>query len=72
MDTTSTISIQLFLRVVIWPLIDVDIPQLSSYGIQFDRNCFRRINSLKSKSIHCPISLLFDATTLESHIKTHH
>ena len=53
---------------MIWYLIDVDIPQLSSDGIQFDDYCFKYTYSLKSSSTHSLISSSFDASTLENFI----
>ena len=52
-----------------WCLIDVDIPRLSSDGIQFDEGCFRYTYSFKSTSTHSPISSSFDAAALESFIR---
>ena len=49
-------------------MIEVDIPQLSSSGIQFGENCFEYTYSLQSSSIHSLISLSFDATGLEYYI----
>ena len=68
METTSGVSVQWFWRVVIWLLIEVDIPQLSSSGIQFGENCFEYTYSLQSSSTHSPISSQFDATGLENYI----
>ena len=51
-----------------WCLIDVDIPQLSSNGIEFSSRCFYYTYSLQSSSIHSPISSSFDATGLENYI----
>ena len=53
---------------MIWYLIDVDIPQLTSDGIQFDEDCFKYTYSLQSSSNHSYISLSFDATTLSFYI----
>ena len=50
-------------------LIDVDIPQLSSSGIRFG-NCFKYTYSLQSSSTHSLISSSFDATALESAIRS--
>ena len=50
---------------MIWCLIDVDIPQLSSDGIQFEA-CFSYTYSLQSSSTHSPISSSFDASALEN------
>ena len=47
-------------------MIDVDIPQLSSDGIQL--LSFGYTYSLQSSSIHSPISSSFDATGLENYI----
>ena len=49
-----------------WCLIDVDIPQLSSNGINFGSNCFSYTYSLQSSSTHSPISSSFDAAALEN------
>ena len=49
-------------------MIDVDIPQLSSDGIQFDTDCFLYTYSLQSSSTHSLISSSFDATGLENYI----
>ena len=53
---------------MIWRLIDVDIPQLTSSGIDFDTDCFRFTYSLQSTSTHTPISSSFDAAGLENYI----
>ena len=53
---------------MVWCLIDVDIPQLSSDGIQFGGYCFRYTYSLQSSSTHSPISSSFDAAALENYI----
>ena len=53
---------------MIWYLIDVDIPQLSSNGIDFGEGCFMYTYSLQSSSTHSPISSSFDATGLENYI----
>ena len=68
MISTSGIWVQWFLRVVIWLLIEVDIPQLSSDGIQFGDVCFEYTYSLQSSSTHSFISSSFDATGLEDYI----
>ena len=49
-------------------LIDVDIPQLSSNGINFGNEYFFWTYSLKSSSKHTLISSSFDATGLENYI----
>ena len=49
-------------------LIDVDIPQLSSDGINFGDYCFSYTYSLQSSSTHSPISSSFDAAALENYI----
>ena len=49
-------------------MIDVDIPQLSSYGIFFGYECFYYTYSLQSSSTHPPISSSFDATGLENYL----
>ena len=59
-------SVQWFWRVVIWLLIELDIPQLSSDGIQ--KLSFGCTYSLQSSSIHSLISSSFDATSLEYYI----
>ena len=53
---------------MIWRLIDVDIPRLSSNGIKFGVYCFDYTYSLQSSSTHSPISLSFDAAGLENYI----
>ena len=53
---------------MIWLLIELDIPQLSSNGIYFGNNCFVCTNSLQYSSIHSLISSSFDATGLENYI----
>ena len=53
---------------MIWCLIDVDIPQLSSDGIYFDDWCFLLTYSLQSSSTHSLISSSFDATALTAYI----
>ena len=67
MTATSIVSDQWFWRVLIWCLIDVDIPQLSSNGIQFGA-CFRYTYSLQSSGIYCRLSSSFDATGLENYL----
>ena len=49
-------------------MIDVDIPQLSSSGIQCGDRCFFWTYSLQSSSTHSPISSSFDAAALENYI----
>ena len=49
-------------------MIELDIPQLSSDGIQFDDDCFEYTYSLQSSSIHSLISLSFDAPALHVYI----
>ena len=49
-------------------MIDVDIPQLSSYGINFGDYCFGYTYSLQSSSIHSLISSSFDAAGLENYL----
>ena len=61
------LSVQWFWRVWIWCLIDVDIPQLSSDGIQFGV-CFWYTYSLQPISTHSPISSSFDASALENYL----
>ena len=53
---------------MIWCLIDLDIPQLTSSGIDFDTDCFRFTYSLQSSSTHSLISSSFDAAGLENYI----
>ena len=53
---------------MIWLLIELDIPQLSSDGIQFGDVCFEYTYSLQSSSTHSFISSSFDATGLEDYI----
>ena len=53
---------------MIWLLIELDIPQLSSSGIDFGSYCFYYTYSLQSSSTHSPISSPFDATGLETYI----
>ena len=48
-------------------MVDVDIPQLSSDGIQFGA-CFQYTYSLQSSSTHSLSSSSFDATGLENYI----
>ena len=47
-------------------MVDVDIPQLSSDGIDFGDDCFCMTYSLQSTSIYSPISSSFDASALEN------
>ena len=49
-------------------MIELDIPQLSSSGIQFDYGCFEYTYSLQSSGIHSPISSSLDAIGLENYI----
>ena len=49
-------------------MIEVDIPQLSSSGIQIGDYCFYYTYSLQSSSTHFPISSSFDAIGLENYI----
>ena len=51
-----------------WCLIDVDIPQLSSDGIDFGDYCFKYTYSLQSSSTHSLISSSFDAAGLENYL----
>ena len=51
---------------MIWLLIELDIPQLSSNGIQY--LSFVYTYSLQASSTHSPISSSFDATGLETYI----
>ena len=50
-------------------MIEVDIPQLSSSGIQFGNDCFEYTYSVQSSSTYFPLSLSFDATALELCVK---
>ena len=49
-------------------MIDLDIPQLSSSGIDFDVGCFLYTYSLQSSSTPSPISSSLDAAALENYI----
>ena len=49
-------------------MIDVDIPRLSSDGINFGDYCFEYTYSLQSSSTHSSISSSFDASALENYI----
>ena len=49
-------------------LIDVDIPILSSSGIQFSYNSFQYTYSLQSSSNHSLFSSSFDAPALSAYI----
>ena len=49
---------------VIWLLIELDIPQLSSSGIQFGSNCFHYVYSLQHSSEYQHFSSSLDATSL--------
>ena len=49
-------------------MIELDIPQLSSDGIEFGDLCFLWTYSLQSSSIHSLISSSFDAIGLENYI----
>ena len=49
-------------------MIDVDIPQLSSNGINFGYACFYYTYCLQSSSTHSPLSSSFDATGLENYL----
>ena len=51
MDLTLSILAQWFLRVMIWCVIDVDIPKLPSDGIQFQDRSFKYTYSLRSFSM---------------------
>ena len=50
-------------------MIDLDIPQLESSGIQFGNDCFEYTYSIQSSSILSLISLSFDARALELCVK---
>ena len=49
-------------------MIELDLPQLTSNGLQFGKNSFYSTYSLQSSSIHSPISSSFDVTCLENYI----
>ena len=49
-------------------MTNVDIPQLSSNGIEFGNYCFSYTYSLQSSSNHSPIFSSFDATGLANYI----
>ena len=49
-------------------MTNIDIPQLSSDGIQFDNGSFKYVYSVQSSSTLSPISSVFDATDLEQYI----
>ena len=66
--TTSTISVLWFWRVVFCLMIDVDIPQLESSGIQFPFSCFLYTYSVQSSSTHSSIISSFDANDLGNYI----
>ena len=68
MMATSILSVQWFWRVVIWLLIELDIPQLSSDGIQLGFYCFEYTYSLQSSSTYSFIMSSFDATGFEYYI----
>ena len=53
---------------MIWCLINVDIPRLSSDGIDFGDDCFYFTYTLQSSSTHSLISSSFDAAGLENYI----
>ena len=48
---------------------NVDIPELSSFGIRFGEDCFKYTYSLQSSSTHSPLFLSLDADALETAIK---
>ena len=50
-------------------MIELDVPQLTSNGIQFSSWCFQYTYSLQSSSTHSLISSSLDAPTLESFIR---
>lgn len=50
--------------------LNVDIPLLSSGGIQFGNNCFDYVYSVQSSSTHSLHSSLVDASDLDSFIRT--
>ena len=49
-------------------MIDVDIPRLSSNGINFYKYSFKYTYSIQSSSTHSPISSSFDATGIENYL----
>ena len=49
-------------------MIEVDIPRLSSNGIDFYEYSFKYTYSIQSSSTHSPISSSFDATGIENYI----
>ena len=54
---------------MICELIDIDIPQLSSNGIEFANDCFEYTYSIQSSSNPSYLPSSFDATALESAIR---
>ena len=54
---------------MIWLLIEIDIPRLSSDGIEFGDYCFVYTYSIQSSSTLSLISSSFDATDLELAIR---
>ena len=64
---SSSISVLQFYRVVIWLLIELDIPQLSSDGVYFGNECFLWTYSIQLSSTHSLISSSFDAPGLENY-----
>ena len=61
------LSVQWFWRVVLWLLIELDIPRLSSDEIQFG-DCFRYAYFLQFSSILFLLISSFDATGLERYL----
>ena len=53
---------------MIYELIDIDIPQLASSGIEFGDWCFKSTYSLQSSSNPSPLFSSFDATELEQYL----
>ena len=62
---TSCISVPCVLKVVIWQLSDVDIPQLSASGILLGGSCFSWTDRFQFSSTSSPFSSFFDASGLE-------
>lgn len=47
-------------------MIEIDIPQLASSGIQLDENCFKNTIIVNSSSTYDSLSLPFDSSALEA------
>ena len=71
-DGAFSVLVPWFLRVITCEFINIDIPQLSSDGTVFDEDtsCFYYTYSLQSSSNPSPLSSPFDATALESAIRS--